>query len=116
MRASSCTILPTLGASCIRPLAFRPPGAWDLGMEPLADLRDLIARHAHPDRLDTPLAGLKLMASPVPTRPIHNVYQPAFALVAQGLKRTMLEQRTFEYGAGQYLVVSLDLPITGHVT
>ncbi|MGC1301751.1 MAG: AraC family transcriptional regulator, partial [Caulobacteraceae bacterium] len=84
-------------------------------MEPLADLRDLIARHARPDRLDTPLAGLKLMASAAPTRPIHNIYQPAFALVAQGLKRATLEERMFEYGAGQYLVVSLDLPISGHV-
>jgi AraC-like DNA-binding protein len=31
------------------------------------------------------------------------------------VKRTVLNDKVFEYGAGQYLVVSVDLPIVGHV-
>jgi AraC-type transcriptional regulator N-terminus len=31
------------------------------------------------------------------------------------MKRTMLAERVFEYGAGQYLAVSVDLPIVSHV-
>jgi hypothetical protein len=50
-----------------------------------------------------------------PTAPIHHVYEPAFALVAQGAKWIVLGDSTFRYGTGQYLVVSVDLPITGHV-
>jgi AraC-like DNA-binding protein len=35
------------------------------------------------------------------------------ALVAQGSKRLALGDRVYEYGAGDYLVSSLDLPVTG---
>ena len=36
------------------------------------------------------------------------------ALIAQGSKRLAIGGRIYEYGAGQYLVASIDLPITGH--
>ena len=36
------------------------------------------------------------------------------AVVAQGRKRLALGDRVYEYGAGQYLVASVDLPVTGH--
>jgi len=36
------------------------------------------------------------------------------ALIAQGRKRIALGDRVYEYGAGQYLVASVDLPVTGH--
>lgn len=36
------------------------------------------------------------------------------AVVAQGSKRLALGSRVYEYGAGQYLVASVDLPVTGH--
>ena len=35
------------------------------------------------------------------------------ALIAQGEKRIALGNRVYRYGAGQYLVASIDLPITG---
>jgi AraC-like DNA-binding protein len=41
---------------------------------------------------------------------------PVFALVAQGRKRLAVGDQVFEYGAGDYLVVSVDLPVTGHFT
>ena len=43
------------------------------------------------------------------------VYQPMLYIVAQGAKRTLLGDSIVEYAAGQYLVVSVDLPITGSV-
>jgi AraC-like DNA-binding protein len=39
-----------------------------------------------------------------------------FALIAQGAKRLSLGDRVYDYGPGQYLVASVDLPITGHYT
>ena len=36
------------------------------------------------------------------------------ALIAQGAKRLAIGDRTYEYRAGQYLVASIDLPVTGH--
>jgi AraC-like DNA-binding protein len=85
-------------------------------MEPLAELRTLISRHAVPGKTATPMAGVRLMACSVPTEPIPSVSEPALAVVAQGAKRTVLGGQVFEYGAGQYLVASVDLPIISHVT
>jgi AraC-like DNA-binding protein len=84
-------------------------------MEPLAEISALIARHTGRDGQAMPLPGIRLLSSSIPTEPINGFYEPAFALVAQGAKRTMVGNRVFEYGAGQYLVVSLGLPIAGHV-
>ncbi|TDB83362.1 AraC family transcriptional regulator, partial [Micromonospora fluostatini] len=38
------------------------------------------------------------------------------ALIAQGAKTLALGDRVYEYRAGQYLVASVDLPVTGHYT
>ena len=37
------------------------------------------------------------------------------AVIAQGRKRLALGERVFDYGVGQYLVASVDLPVTGHL-
>jgi AraC-like DNA-binding protein len=42
--------------------------------------------------------------------------EPALALVVQGAKRTVLADREFRYGAGDYLVASVGLPVTGAIT
>lgn len=83
-------------------------------MELLAELRTLIARHAAQYQT-VATNGIRLLMSEVPTEPFHCVSEPAFALIAQGTKRTVLGDKVFEYSAGQYLVVSVDLPIAGHV-
>jgi AraC-like DNA-binding protein len=36
------------------------------------------------------------------------------AVIAQGSKRLAVGDSVYEYGAGQYLVASVDLPVTGH--
>jgi AraC-like DNA-binding protein len=100
MLPTGCAILPMLVASCLNGR-----------VSTLAELRELIARHLDQDVLP----GVTVKASTTPTEPMPAVSQPAFAVVAQGTKRTMLADRVFEYGAGQYFLVSLELPVTGHV-
>jgi AraC-like DNA-binding protein len=80
-------------------------------MQPHAELRSLIARHARIGQVESALAGVRLAMSRVPTETIHHVTEPALAVVAQGAKRALLGDTAFDYGAGQYLVVSVDLPI-----
>jgi AraC-like DNA-binding protein len=41
--------------------------------------------------------------------------EPTLAVIAQGVKETTLMGRTFTYGPGQFLVVSVDLPVIGHL-
>jgi AraC-like DNA-binding protein len=85
------------------------------GMEPLDELRALIVRHAHPGARYTALPGVTVRARSNPTEPAHGVYEPAFVLVAQGVKCMLLADQVFEYGAGQYLIGSLALPVSGRV-
>jgi AraC-like DNA-binding protein len=58
--------------------------------------------------------GLLLSIVDAPTPPMSSLATPTFALVTQGRKRLALGDQVFEYGAGDYLVVSVDLPVTGH--
>jgi AraC-like DNA-binding protein len=84
-------------------------------MEPLDELRLLIARHAGSAQAAMTASGIRAVSSEVPTELAHHVMEPMLAVVAQGAKRAVLGDQVFEYGAGQYLVVSVDLPIAGHI-
>ncbi|HEX6346485.1 AraC family transcriptional regulator [Umezawaea sp.] len=84
-------------------------------MEPLPELRRLIERHVdHPERLAA-LPDVTLMASSTPTDPLGVICETALAVVVQGSKRTVLADTVFDYGAGQYLVVPVELPLTAHI-
>ena len=50
-----------------------------------------------------------------PTPPLGCVADPTFALVAQGAKRAVLGDRVFDYPAGKYLIVGIELPIVANV-
>ncbi|MEW2547311.1 AraC family transcriptional regulator [Streptomyces sp. NPDC047002] len=81
---------------------------------PLDELRALIARCA---ARPGPLAGGARVSSVTePGPPAYSVAEPVFALVAQGAKRLTSGDRVHDYGAGQYLVVSVGLPVAGHYT
>lgn len=76
----------------------------------------MIAQHCHGRRTSTAIPRVALVRSDTPTLPVGVVYQPMLYIVAQGAKRTLLGDTIVEYAAGQYLVVSVDLPVTGSVT
>lgn len=81
----------------------------------LAELRDLVSRHAgSPElaRLDGVLASRVTRPGPQEA----SMSGAVLALIAQGEKTLALGERQFRYGAGQYLVASLDLPVTGRFT
>jgi AraC-like DNA-binding protein len=84
-------------------------------MDPLDEVCALITRHARSGNTATALDGVKVMASAVLTDPVQVVYEPSVAVVAQGAKRTVLGGRTLDYRSGQYLIVPIELPISGHV-
>ncbi|WP_172657255.1 AraC family transcriptional regulator [Myxosarcina sp. GI1] len=49
------------------------------------------------------------------TKTICTMYKPALAIVVRGKKKVLLGEETYYYGAGQYLVVSVDLPARGFI-
>lgn len=94
-----------------------PPASWlTAAMSDLAELRDRIARLAAGDVRPRETGGIKVFSTPWTTAPLGNVTEPVVALVAQGAKRSVLGDRVFDYAAGQFLVVTVDLPLTSHIT
>jgi AraC-like DNA-binding protein len=79
----------------------------------LDELRTLLARHARPD-MTTSVAGVLASKIERPVPPYASMTGTVLALVAQGAKRLALGDRVYDYRAGQYLVASVDLPVTGH--
>ena len=84
-------------------------------MGPNAELKALIARHARADEM-TAIDGVLLSALGRPGEPKASTSGTVMALIAQGAKRLAIGDRVFDYRPGQYLVASVDLPITGHYT
>lgn len=81
----------------------------------LEELRALLARHARPD-MSTDIDGVLISKVETTTPPSPSMSGLIFALIAQGAKRIALGDRVYEYGAGQYVIASVDLPITGQFT
>jgi AraC-like DNA-binding protein len=90
-------------------------GCMFLLMSAIAELRTLIARHARPDER-TAIDGVLLSAADRPGEPRASTTGTVMAVIAQGAKRLAIGDRVYDYGPGEYLVASVDLPITGHYT
>ena len=84
-------------------------------MSSLAELQALVARHAREGQPDTVLEGVRATIATQPTQPVHHVTRPGFAIVAQGAKETIVGDRLFEYGEGDFIVTSVDLPICARI-
>ncbi|MCU1430734.1 MAG: bacterial regulatory helix-turn-helix s, AraC family protein [Actinomycetia bacterium] len=85
-------------------------------MDELARLKKSIARHARDGVTRTALPGVSVISSSTITEPLGDVVQPALGVVAQGVKETALNGRTFTYREGQFLVLSVELPVVGKIT
>jgi AraC-like DNA-binding protein len=79
----------------------------------LEQLRTLIARYVRPDET-TAIDGVLLSSADTVGEPRPSPSGTVFALIAQGAKRLSIGDRVYDYRAGQYLVASVDLPVTGH--
>jgi AraC-like DNA-binding protein len=79
------------------------------------ELVERIARVLPADGTLDVSASLRLARSSKPTEPIHSLYQPAFCVVAQGRKQALLGEEVFRYDPGQYLIYTVDLPLTFQV-
>src|SRR5712692_3343715 len=80
-------------------------------------MASIIARFATSDgECSTAIGNLFFARRSSPTQPIHTTQWPCFALVVQGAKSLTLGDEVYRYGVGNYLVVSLDLPVVSRVT
>jgi AraC-like DNA-binding protein len=85
-------------------------------METLKTLADRIARLVPNDGVHaTAVPRLTLVRMSSPTEPSHHLMQPAVCIIVRGRKQTIVGDRVLTYGAGQHLVVAVDVPIIGQI-
>jgi AraC-like DNA-binding protein len=85
--------------------------------DPYQEMASIIARFATRDgEYPTAIASLFFNRRSSPTQPLHTAQWPCFALVVQGAKSLGLGAELYRYGVGDYLVVSIDLPVVSRVT
>jgi AraC-like DNA-binding protein len=63
----------------------------------------------------TSIPSLFLIRESIITEPISRVNEPSFCIIVQGEKEVWLGEEHFQYGPGNYIVSSVDLPVTGQV-
>ncbi|MDX8029013.1 AraC family transcriptional regulator [Lentzea sp. BCCO 10_0856] len=85
-------------------------------MTHLDEIGRRIIRHAGPYGRPLWTEGVLVFVSDRVTEPMGTITEPVLTLVAQGTKRTMLGDHVFEHGPGKISVVTVDLPLTGHIT
>ena len=79
----------------------------------LDEIRDHIEAHARPD-LGTPIDGLLLSnVATTPANPEYSLTHPLLVVMAEGGKRLLLGDELIEYGPGDCLVITANLPVTG---
>jgi AraC-like DNA-binding protein len=81
------------------------------------ELATLIDRHAATDGAHpTAISALEFGRSSTVASLLCRINKPMMALVVQGKKAALLGEEIHRYDAGQYLVISVDLPLSGFVT
>lgn len=81
----------------------------------LQELRELIVRHARGGIRRNIVDGVNVAVVDGRSSPMAVMSRPCMTLVAGGRKLTTVGDLEFEYGPGEYLVASIDLPVTGQI-
>ncbi|GAA4735630.1 AraC family transcriptional regulator [Nocardioides endophyticus] len=88
------------------------------GQEPrvgVEQVRSLITAHARAEGDEVSgLPGVLVKKVTDPTEPTPSIAEPILAFSFQGSKRIALGERVYDQTAGTFMVVAVDLPITGH--
>jgi AraC-like DNA-binding protein len=81
------------------------------------ELTKLIAQYAKCDGIhSTNIEGLHCYKMSALNNRLPVIYKPSIYVVAQGNKQVILDKDVFYYTQGNYLAVSVDLPLIGEVT
>jgi AraC-like DNA-binding protein len=64
---------------------------------------------------NTAIPALTLHRRSAPSEPLHCIYNLGLGIVAQGDKQVLLGGETIDYGPGQSMLTTIDLPVVSHV-
>ena len=81
-----------------------------------AAVREYASRQANGDGLAlTPVPGLRMMFVERPRGDLHSIYRPLVCMILQGAKRMVVGTQEQVFVAGQSVVVTADMPVTGRI-
>lgn len=85
-------------------------------MNRIAELATVIDRHTVGTGIcTTAIPHVSLIRADAPSTATPAVYEASICLIAQGSKRVSIGEHSVVYDAAHYLLVSVDLPLVGHV-
>ncbi|NVM77048.1 AraC-like DNA-binding protein [Duganella sp. SG902] len=88
----------------------------DLATTRLDHMIDIVQQYALDEqRVATTIPFLSLLRSSHPTPVTRGVLKPSCCVILQGQKRVHLADEVLDYGPGEYLAVSVDMPASGHI-
>ncbi len=64
----------------------------------------------------TVIPGVEIFKASSTSTPLPTVYQPSLCVLAQGEKQVFVGAQVFQYRAGQFLTVTVDLPLHSQIT
>lgn len=82
------------------------------------ELAELVTRHTDGKGNgvhSTAITQLEFMRESVASTALCTVYEPTLCIILQGKKETLLGKETYHYSAAQYIVVTVDLPLSGNI-
>jgi AraC-like DNA-binding protein len=79
------------------------------------ELAEQIARHGAKDGRIEAAPGLFLLRYSSRVGPLYAFSEPSFCVIAQGSKELFLGDERYRYDASDYLLVSIGLPVVGHI-
>src|SRR6266571_8388978 len=65
---------------------------------------------------NTAIPALTLHRRSAPSEPLHCIYNLGLRVIAQGGKQVLLGGDSIDYGPGQSMLTTIDLPVVSHVT
>ncbi len=84
---------------------------------PRQEMIEIIARIAgHDGDHPTIVPGLSVHRDSSSAKPNCAAYKPSLAIIVQGAKRVVLGGELFVYGASDYLLTSIDLPVLSQIS
>ena len=87
-----------------------------VGMDRITELAAIIDLHVTGSGIcKTAMPHVSLIRADQPSTPTPAVYEASLCLIAQGSKRVSIGDHSVVYDAAHYLLVSVDLPLVGHV-
>ncbi|HET9954501.1 MAG TPA: AraC family transcriptional regulator [Polyangiaceae bacterium] len=82
----------------------------------MSELAQIAGRHAPRDgMLPTAVPELHVVRATQRSQPVHAVQRPSLCFLVQGAKEVSVAGTTYRYTAGEHLVSTVDLPITGEI-